>query len=287
MAGDPSRDYGAAMSDANPSTANLCTYEVLDGVATIGFNRPDNMNGMTGNMELEYFDLLSSAQSDPDVRVIVLTGHGRAFCAGADLANDRSEGDEPLPNTKVPTTTPLGITKPMVAAVNGACAGVGFAYALQCDVRFAAEGAKFTTAFSRRGLIGEYGMPWLLSQIAGRAVALDLLISARVFLAEEAAQLGLVNRVLPRDDVLAAAQAYATDVAANVSPASAATIKQQVSDQALMSGPDAMAHSDGLMAESLEGPDVAEGISSFLERRPVAFPPLGRGTRYAWMGDAG
>ncbi len=262
---------------------SLCTYEIADGVAIIGFNRPDNMNGMTGNMEVEYFAHLRAAENNPEVRAIVVTGHGRAFCAGADLANEKGPDDEPLPNTLVPTTTPLEISKPVIAAINGACAGVGFAYALQCDVRFAAAGAKFTTAFSRRGLIGEYGMPWLLNQIAGRAVALDLLMSGRVFLAEEAATLGLVSRVVPADDVLDVARDYAADIAANVSPASAATMKRQVDEQAGMSAAEAVAHSDALMAESLLGPDVREGVASFLERRPVAFPPLGHGTRYCWM----
>lgn len=264
---------------------SLCTYDVADGIATIAFNRPDNMNGMIGNMEVEYFQRLLDADTDPDVRVIVLTGQGRAFCPGADLANTRSEGDEPLPNASVSTTTPLHVRKPMIAAINGACAGVGLAYALQCDVRIAATGVKFTTAFARRGLIGEYGMPWLLTQIAGRAVALDLLLSGRVFLADEARTLGLVNQVVEPDELAATVRAYALDLASNVSPASMATIKNQVTEQAGMSADDAMAHSDELMRQSLLGPDVREGIDSFLQRRQVSFPALGEGTTYAWMGD--
>jgi enoyl-CoA hydratase/carnithine racemase len=178
----------------------------------------------------------------------------------------------------------LHIGKPMIAAINGACAGVGLAYALQCDVRIAAAGAKFTTAFARRGLIGEYGMPWLLNQIAGRAVALDLLVSGRVFLSDEALRLGLVNQVVEADQLADAVRAYALDVASNVSPASMATIKRQVTEQSGMSADEAIAHSDELMRQSLLGADVREGIDSFLERRPVSFPPLGQGTRYPWMG---
>jgi enoyl-CoA hydratase/carnithine racemase len=261
----------------------LCTYEVADGVATIAFNRPENMNGMIGNMEVEYFRRLMDADADPDVRAIILTGNGRAFCPGADLADHRTEGDEPLPNASIPTTTPLHVRKPMIAAINGACAGVGLVYALQCDVRIAASGVKLTTAFARRGLIGEYGMPWLLQQIAGRAVALDLLVSGRVFLAEEALRLGLVNQVVDADALTGTVRAYALDVASNVSPSSMATIKRQVTEQAGMTADEAMAHSDELMRQSLLGEDVREGIESFLERRQVSFAPLGQGTTYPWM----
>ena len=185
----------------------------------------------------------------------------------------------------MPRTIPLDIRKPMIAAINGACAGVGLAYALQCDLRFAAQGAKFTTAFARRGLIGEYGMAWLLHSIAGRQVALDLLLSARVFLAEEAVDLGLVSRSVDRDDVMDVAMAYATDLAANVSPASMATIKNQIGVEPAMSAHDAQRHAEDLMRESLAGIDVGEGIASFLEKRQVTFPPLGQGTLFGWMGE--
>ncbi|MEZ5379567.1 MAG: enoyl-CoA hydratase-related protein [Acidimicrobiales bacterium] len=258
----------------------LCTYEVDDNVATIAFNRPDQMNGMTGDMEVAYFGRLLQAQADPSVRVIVVTGTGRGFCPGADLAHRPGEGQEPLPNAIVSTRTPLEITKPTIAMINGACAGVGLAYALQCDFRVAAAGVKFTTAFARRGLIGEYGMPWLLHQIAGRATALDLLITARVFLADEAFRLGLVNAVAELDDLRSTVMALASDIAANVSPASAAVVKYQVTTQSEMDAHRAMDQSDDLMRQSLKGPDVGEGIASFLERRPVAFPPLGEGTTF-------
>ncbi len=260
---------------------SLCTYEVDDGIATVAFNRPDQMNGMTGDMEVAYFGRLLQAEADPAVRVIVVTGNGRGFCPGADLAHRPGEGEEPLPNASVSTRTPLGIAKPMIASINGACAGVGLAYALQCDMRIAADGVKFTTAFARRGLIGEYGMPWLINQIAGRAVALDLLITARVVLSAEALRLGLVNRVVERDALATTVREIATDIAANVSPASAAVIKHQVMTQSEMDAGEAMDQSDDLMRQSLAGPDVTEGIASFLERRPVSFPPLGEGTTFA------
>ncbi|MFK7917174.1 MAG: enoyl-CoA hydratase-related protein [Ilumatobacter sp.] len=262
---------------------DLCTYSVDQGVAVLTFNRPDAMNGMTGNMEVAYFTSLLQAEADPDVRVIVVTGAGRAFCPGADLAHRPGPGDEPLPNTSMERTTPLDISKPMIAAINGACAGVGLAYALQCDLRFAKRGAKFTTAFARRGLIGEYGMAWLLHSIAGRQVALDLLLSARVVLAEEAAELGLISAAVDGDDLMSHVLTYARDVAANASPASLATIKHQVNSEPAMSAHEALHHAEALMRESLTGADVTEGISSFLEKRQVEFAPLGEGTRFDWM----
>jgi len=278
----------ATVTDSTPlltgeGVDDLCTYEVDDRIAVLSFNRPDHMNGMTGNMEVAYFERLLQAEADDDVRVIVLTGRGRGFCPGADLANKSDPGDHPLPNQTLARTTPLDIAKPMIAAINGACAGVGLAYALQCDLRFATKGAKLTTAFSRRGLIAEYGMGWLLNDIAGRAVALDLLLSARVVLAEEAKQLGIVNAVHEPDELMDAVMAYAADLAANVSPASMATVKRQLNTETVMTAHAALTDAEALMAESIAGPDVAEGVSSFLERRQVEFPPLGQGTRFGWM----
>lgn len=263
----------------------LCTYDVADGVATLAYNRPDSMNGMTGNMEVAYFEQLLRAEADPDVRVIVVTGNGRAFCPGADLAHRAGPDDHSLPNAEIARTTPLDISKPMIAAINGACAGVGLAYALQCDVRFAVKGAKFTTAFARRGLIGEYGMAWLINDIAGRQVAMDLLLSARVILGSEAAELGLINAAFEADELMDHVTAYASDLAANVSPASMATVKYQINSERAMSAHDALHHAEGLMRESLNGSDVSEGIESFLEKRQVNFPALGHGTQFAWQQD--
>ncbi len=264
-------------------TQDLCTSSIENGVALLSFNRPDSMNGMTGDMEVAYFRRLLAAEADPAVRVIVVTGAGRAFCPGADLAHRPGEDEEPLPNGSMPRTIPLDISKPMIAAINGACAGVGLAYALQCDVRFAAHGAKFTTAFARRGLIAEYGMAWLLHSIAGRQVALDLLLSARVVLAEEAAELGIISKAVPGDDLMPTAMAYASDLAANASPASMATIKHQVNAELSMSASDALMNAEALIRESLAGADVIEGINSFLEKRQVDFAPLGDGTSFGWM----
>jgi len=255
-------------------------YDVADGIATLTFHRPDSMNGMTGNMEVAYFERLQQAQADDDVRVIVVTGAGRAFCPGADLAHRPGPDDQPLPNNKLARTLPLDITKPMIAAINGACAGVGLAYALQCDLRFATTKAKFTTAFSQRGLIAEYGMAWLLNAIAGRQTAMDLLLSARVIQGAEAADLGIISAAFEPEDLMEHVIAYASELAANVSPASMATIKHQINTEPAMTVHQATEHAEGLMRQSLAGSDVQEGISSFLEKRQVAFPPLGQGTTF-------
>ena len=264
-------------------STDLCLYEVRDGVAVVTLNRPERNNGMTGALELAYFARLAEAADDREARAVVVTGAGRSFCPGADLGNQPEPGDEPLPNTKIATTFPLTIDKPLVAAINGGCAGVGLVQALQCDVRFAATQAKFTTAFARRGLIAEYGIAWLLPRIVGQAAATDLLLSGRVFDAAEAVRIGLVAAAVDRDEVLATAIAYASDVAANVSPASMATIKEQLRRYQTVSLHEAVADSNELMRQSTQGPDFREGVDSYLESRPPAFLPLGEGTTYPWM----
>jgi len=264
---------------------DLCTYELRAGVAVVTLNRPERHNGMTGALEVAYYARLAQAAADREARVIVVTGAGRSFCPGADLTHRPGPGEEPLPNTKVPSTFPSTIDKPLVAAINGACAGVGLVQALHCDVRFAATQAKFTTAFARRGLIAEYGIAWLLPQVVGLAAATDLLVSGRTFLADEALRLGLVSVVVDRDEVLDHAVAYAADLATNVSPASMATIRRQLRAYRSLDLAAAVADSDRLMRESTTGADFTEGVASFLEGRPPAFAPLGEGSRSSWMDD--
>ncbi len=162
----------------------------------------------------------------------------------------------------------------MIAAINGACAGMGMAQALMCDIRFAAAGAKFTTAFSRRGLISEWGISWILPRLVGHARAADLLFSGRVFLAEEAAAMGVVNAVVEPERLLEHTLAYATDMAINASPSSMAVMKRQLYadwDRPLIS-----AHDDAirLMVESFRRPDFAEGVASYLQKRPPQFGPV-------------
>jgi enoyl-CoA hydratase/carnithine racemase len=245
------------------------------------------MNAWNADLSARYFELLEHCAQSDDVRAIVVTGAGRGFCAGADMdalqsigsSSDGGSGGAPSAEAasgshlqSFTTTVP----KPVIAAVNGACAGIGMVQALACDIRFAAAGAKFTTAFGRRGLIAEYGMSWLLPRLVGTANALDLLLSARVVLAEEAHAMGMVNAVLPVDKLVDHAVAYAADLAANVSPTSMAVMKQQVYADYGMTLGDAEQKALRLMKESLRRPDFKEGVASFLEKRPPNFSPVTR-----------
>lgn len=252
------------------------------GVAVVTLNRPDRMNSWGGGLAQAFYRCIDRAEADPDVRVIVLTGNGRAFCAGADMGDlDSISGASESSDTDV--TQLVGerhphflttLRKPVVAAINGACAGIGLTHALMCDVRFAAAGAKFTTAFSRRGLIAEYGISWILPRIVGWGAAQDLLLSGRTFYAEEARTLGLVNAVVAPDELMAHTLAYAEDMAGNCAPSSLAVIKQQLNRDALRNVYDASAEAETLMHESMLRPDFIEGITAFFEKRQPSFPPL-------------
>jgi enoyl-CoA hydratase/carnithine racemase len=173
-----------------------------------------------------------------------------------------------------PVTYSLGIPKPVIAAINGPCAGLGLVIALMCDVRFAAESAKITTAFARRGLIAEHAISWMLPRLVGPARALDLLMSARIVLGPEAAALGLVNRSLADDAVLDEALAYARMLATECSPASMAQMKRQVYADFERPLTESLEEANRLMFESFAGADFAEGVRSFTERRPPHFAPL-------------
>jgi enoyl-CoA hydratase/carnithine racemase len=268
---------------ANAGPSGPVRYEVLDsGVAVVTLNRPDRMNGWGGGLADSFYARLDDAEADPAVRAIVVTGSGRAFCAGADMgdldsiSNATVDGDTDV-STLVGARHPhflMTIRKPVIAAINGACAGMGLAVALACDVRFAADGAKFTTSFARRGLIAEYGISWTLPRIVGRGVAMDLLLSGRVFLADEAATLGLVSEVVAPDRLLARAVGYAEDIAANCAPSSLAVIKQQVYADTMRDVFEASDVAEKLMHESMQRPDFIEGITSFFEKRAPHFPPL-------------
>lgn len=256
--------------------SDLVLSSVDEGVLTLTFNRPDRLNAWTDAMGRRYFDLLEEAEKDPSVRAIVVTGAGKGFCAGADFqtlsaiqTGEYDEKPDPRPNT-FPTT----IAKPVIAAVNGACAGLGVVHALVCDLVFSAADAKWTTAFARRGLVAEYGLSWVLPRLMGQQRAMDVLLSGRVFTGAEAHEMGLVNRVLPGETLVAEAQAYARELAQYSSPASMAVIKRQVWgdwDVSLEQSAKTAVHE---MLASFDRPDFAEGVTSFLERRPPAFPPL-------------
>jgi enoyl-CoA hydratase/carnithine racemase len=255
---------------------SVVLYEVRDRVALVTLNRPDRLNAWTPDMSAGYLKALDDATADPQVAAIVVTGAGRGFCAGADMARleNLAAGDEDTANhDRPPAEMEPAVPKPVIAAVNGACAGLGLVRAMFCDIRFAAAGAKFTTAFARRGLVAEYGLSWLLPRLVGTSRSLDVLLSGRVFLAEEAYELGLVNRVVD-GDVVEAALDYAAELAKHSSPASMRDIKRQVWADAFSSLEESWERTDKLMQASFERPDLAEGVASYLEGRDPAWPSL-------------
>jgi len=269
---------------ADPGQDEAVIYEVTaTGVAIMTLNRPDRLNTWGGDIATAFYAGLDRAEQDPEVRVIVLTGRGKAFCAGAQLgsmgnvAQSIEETDEGKLASLVGDRQPQHLTtlcKPVIAAINGSCVGIGLTQALMCDVRFAAVGAKFAASFARRGLIAEYGVSWILPRLTGWGVALDLLLSGRTFLADEAARIGLVKEVVPPEQLMTRAMAYAEDIAQNCSPASMAVIKRQAYGDAMREVADSSSRSEVLLQRSLQLPDVIEGITSFLEKRVPSFPGL-------------
>ena len=263
---------------AQGASAEPVVLSSRDGaVAVLTLNRPDRMNGWTGELEARYFDLLAELGADDDVRAIVVTGAGRAFCAGADMAAlEQISGGTLAPAVARegrPKTFPLSIPKPVIAAVNGACAGIGLVEAMMCDVRIAAADAKITTAFAKVGLIAEHGISWLLPRHVGIGNALDLLMSSRVITADEALRMGLIQQVCPPGAALETAVAYAREIAGRVSPAAMATMKAQVYRHATETLEGSLVDSNALMVAALGAPDFAEGVAAFQEKR---LPHFGR-----------
>ena len=251
-----------------------------DGVLLLTLNRPERNNGWTIGMEEAYFEALLDAANDPAVRVIVVTGAGKSFCPGVDMRVLSESASKGPANTgggmgatkrRYPMTLVRQIPKPTIAAVNGAAAGVGFLHAACCDIRFAADSAKFTTSFARRGLPAEHGLSWVLQRLVGSSHAADLLLSARVVLADEALRMGLVNRVLPADELLPVTLAYARDIAVNCSPMSLANIKHQLNVDLERDSEAARLEGLRLIAEHVESADFTEGVASFQEKRLPRF----------------
>ncbi len=264
--------------------------EVNDGVATITLNRPEKLNAWTGTMAEEVQDAMADAGKRADVRVIVLTGAGRGFCAGADMNNlsDISEsGSTGSPENMRPVNIEDGLNvsmdfkqrvsyfpqvpKPIIAAINGPVAGLGLVMTLYADIRFASDSAKFTTAFAKRGLIAEHGISWMLPQLIGLSNALDLLLSSRLIDAEEALHMGLVNKVIPTQDFQQAVRDYATEIARYVSPRSTKVMKQQVYNAQFQTLAEAIGTGNEEMVRSFDTEDFKEGVAHFIEKRHPKF----------------
>jgi len=267
-------------------------YEVADPVATITINRPARLNALTARTQVEIKHAMIAAERDERVVGIILTGAGRAFSAGADMRSlaeiaerravdqddtlahleAESRGREVDPEFRVTWSFIPSLKKPVIAAVNGPCAGMSTAIATMCDLRFASDSAVFTTSFSQRGLVAEHGLSWILPRLIGPAKALDLLWSARRVDAQEAERLGLVDRVVPGDELLPTTRGYIEDLARNSSPASIMIMKRQVYLHLMKPLHEAMEDTNRLMAESLTRDDFREGVASFVEKRAPAFP---------------
>ena len=256
--------------------------EARDSVAIVRLNRPERMNAFTFQMIADIRRAVDRAAADENAAGIIITGTGRAFSAGLDAADLARSASGTAPSNIESSTPPtdelpalfsylLRISKPVIAALNGVAAGGGFVLAMMCDLRFAAESASLTTAFSKRGLIAEHGTSYLLPRLVGISRALDLLWSSRRFDAAEALRIGFVDRVVPNDRVLDEACAYIRDLAVNVSPRSLAVIKAQVYGHLSLGMEAAIRHTDKVTNEALAHPDATEGVASFVERRPPRF----------------
>jgi enoyl-CoA hydratase/carnithine racemase len=256
-------------------------FEIADSIATITLNRPDKLNAWTDLMEREVRGAMLEADHDDRVRAIILTGEGRGFCAGADMsllsdivqhgAGGRirqkfGDGDFEQKYSYFP-----GLSKPVIAAINGPIVGLGLVIALYCDLRFAADSAKFSTTFARRGLIAEYGIGWMLPRIVGLPNAIDLLFSARVIDAGEAARMGLVTQVFPQDTFMAKVREYVRDLVTLCSPRSLRVMKRQIYESLSQSLAEASEVAEAEILKSIECEDFKEGVAHFREKRAPAF----------------
>ena len=266
-------------------------YEANDRIATVTLNRPEKLNAWTGVMGREVRQAMDEAARDESVRVIILTGAGRGFCAGADMqllsgivdAGAVREGDERPASSASAADAPVRgdfrgpyayfptVPKPIIAALNGATAGLGLVISLYCDLRIAADTAVFTTAFSRRGLIAEHGVSWMLPRLVGLQHGLDLLLSGRKVSASEALAMGLVSQVRPAASLMDDVRAYAREMADLVSPRSIRVMKRQIWEAQFQSLAEATAVAGEEMKRSFTSEDFKEGVAHFVEKRPPRF----------------
>jgi len=257
--------------------SDVVLVERRDQVAVITLNRPDKLNAVTREMADAYATHMRAADDDPDVRAIVVTGAGRGFCSGADigiLAAGAEALSDFLPAREDLPQMALDLRTPVIAAVNGPVAGVGFAYMVGSDVRFAARGATMSTTFARLGLVAEYGLSWLLPRLIGIQAALDLLLTGRTIDADEAARIGLVQAVLPPEDLLDHAIGFGRDLARQCSPYSLANIKEQIYADASRDRATALTDTLERMHYSISRPDLPEALRARAEERLPRFPPL-------------
>lgn len=258
-------------------------FDVDEHIATITLNRPDRLNAFTGTMMNEMIDALDQTDANDDVRAVIVTGAGRGFCAGADLGG----GGETFAKGGSDVQTEVGVPrdggglvslriyeskKPVIGAINGASVGVGVTMTLPMDIRLASEHAKFGFVFARRGIVPEACSTWFLPRLVGISQAAEWCYSGRVFPADEAREGGLVRSVHAADDLMPAARAIASDIAENSAPVSVALTRQMLWRMLTASHP-MEAHRADSRGIAMRGPsaDAAEGIESFLEKRPAQY----------------
>ncbi|HOY78037.1 MAG TPA: enoyl-CoA hydratase [Hyphomonadaceae bacterium] len=277
------------MADTATKTYEDILYRVEDGVAVVTLNRPDKLNAWRDEMDRDVRAAMRVAADDPAVKVIILTGAGKGFCAGADMnmLQTIQSSDAGTSRSVINALEPWdkasnsnfqkqyswfpAVQKPIIAGINGAAAGLGLIMSLYCDIRFAADTAKFTTAFSRRGLVAEHGISWLLPRLIGFANAADLLYSSRVIKADEAHRIGLISRVIPAADFERELMAYAKMLATEVSPRSLREMKREIWNAQFQSLGDAIEAANGDMPASFRSEDFKEGIAHFVEKRDPKF----------------
>jgi enoyl-CoA hydratase/carnithine racemase len=265
--------------------------EVDQRVATIWLDRPHRMNAWTGRLHTEYRYLLNRANEDSGVGAIVVTGRGKGFCVGGDSQaltghSKRGSYDAGTPediakpgygvnaNFNAAFAYHFGLTKPVIAAINGPAAGIGLALACFADVRFAIPGIKFTTAHGKLNLPAEYGLSWMLPRIVGLGRANDLLLTSRVFMSDEAEQIGFVNQLYSPETLVAESQAYAKNLIETVSPESLRQTRWQVYQDLHGSVAASVDTSEQLLEAMMRDDDYREGVKAFLEKRKPQWPSL-------------
>jgi len=266
-------------------------YEVSDQIATITLNRPHRHNAWTGRMHTEYRFLLDQADRSNDVRVIIVTGEGERFCVGGDsqALDGHSKAGSYDAGTAPDLTLPGGtefapfqedfsyhfaLRKPVIAAINGAAAGVGLVLACYADIRFAVPRAKLTTAHGPLNLPAEYGLSWLLPRLIGGSRAIELLLSSRKFLTEEAHEMGLIHHLCPRAALIETVRDYAKTIITRVSPEAAYQSKRQTYLDLHRDVGASVREANALLAAMVKQPAYREAIAAFLEKRPANWSSL-------------
>ena len=243
-------------------------YEVVEGVAVVTLNRPEAMNAWTPQLSDELALAMGAADADDDVRAVVVTGAGKAFCAGADLsAGESGFLSGSASDSHAPRLLPYKVRKPVIAAINGHAVGVGITYPMLCDIRIVSDTAKIQYAMVRRGILPELGSHVLLPRIIGFSKAAELMLTGRMLTGVEAARFGLASVALPAEQVLSAAMDMARDIAINVAPVSAALTKKLMWDGMNTSIEDMIATEGKLLGPLTAAPDSAEGVRAFFEKR--------------------